>query len=463
MNLLVRSLSGNPSSGSSGSGSPSSPTAPPRSGTRSKRSSRTDHRQHPPLFSTHSSPADLSPTSSRLQRRTASSWSDATRMVYDLEADPQLTWQHPRRTGGFDDYVPPDSAPPSAAVPDFDYFEYYSNYGRGLSAPQSVSPFEEEFHGWHPSRTREEDFVRPEPSVSSHIRSRPINEDHRTLSGGFRRLWRRSSRDTPSFRVTPPGVLSSPSVQVPMNNFPRPIHSLIIENDEEPDEETVLSSSLSQHRSYDHHPSTSSFSPSHHQGIVKNKERRNSSYSSPVTTHRHNHPSLILPRKLSESNPLQRPSIMFHPSSSSASAAFQESPTNFYDDREDVNDVTNDHINDHHTIHHPQHRSGSLYDQRDHPSRYEIDSKNRRSSALGTASSDGGSSGRSVSQRPNYENEQSANWNPFRLSFIETSAYTPQDIPDTSNSPDSEFIPFPSIQSQSPLHSKFQKQLHGEW
>lgn len=392
-------------------------------------------------------------------------------MVYDLEADPTLTWPHPRRTGGFDDYAP-DSAPPSASARDFDYFEYYSNYGRGLSAPQGISP-SEEYRGWiPPGRQDQEQYVLSDPSFSSRFRSaRPANEDHRTLSNGFRRLWRRSSRDTPSFRVTPPGVLpqsSSPSVQVPMNS-PRPIHSLIIENDEEPDEETVLASSLppsslSQHRSYDHHPSTSSssFSPSH-QGIIK---KRNSSFSSPVTTLHHN-PSPIFPRKLSGSNPIHRPSIMFHPStSSSASAAFDDPRTTFYD--ADVNDdLTNDHhMNDHQQhqlIHHPQHRSGSLNDQRDHPSRYEIDShQNRRSSAIATSPDRSG--GRSVSQRPNYTNETTKQqWNPFRISFIETSAYTPQDIPDTSNSPDSEFIPFPSIQSQTSLHSKFQKQLHGEW
>lgn len=141
-----------------------------------------------------------------------------------------------------------------------------------------------------------------------------------------------------------------------------------------------------------------------------------------------------------------------------------ESRRAFYYD--DANDVTNDHQ----TIqrHSSPHRSGSLFDPRGSSARYGMDGQIRRASAAPTSGSDGSSAwsaptavGVAVAvggQRPNNINNSSP-WNPFRISFIETSAYTPQDIPDTSNSPDSEFIPFPTIQP----HSKFQKQLHGEW
>lgn len=498
MNLLVRSLSGNNSgSGTSGSGSPSSPTAPPRSASGTRRS-KPRRSNHPPLFSSHSSPGDLSPTCSSQEhfalRQTASSWNDATRMVYDLEADISPSWTS-RRTGGFE--YPPDTAPPStSAGRDFDYFEYFSNYGRGVTGTPShtvVSPSGEEYR-WPPSRIREQLAL---DTRFSHRFRRPSAEEeegHRSLNDGFRRLWRRSSRDqpplfrdTPSFHVTPPLPSSSvppqAAVQVPMNDslhHQRQRTSLIIEHDEqeEPDEnETILlasslpSSSLSQHRSsYDathHHPS--SFSPSHQGGIKK----RNSSFSSPTATHHHHHhPLPIFPRKLSAASnpPPHRPSVMFHPSSSSA---FEGSRSTLYYDANDC-DITNDPMSEgvssqqhihHHAPHH--HRTGSLYDPRGSNLMYEMDSATQVRRASAAVTSDAGSSARSVGtvvQRTNVTEERPSVWNPFRISFIETSAYTPQDIPDTSNSPDSEFIPsLPSIQSQTSFHSRFQKQLHGEW
>jgi hypothetical protein len=40
----------------------------------------------------------------------------------------------------------------------------------------------------------------------------------------------------------------------------------------------------------------------------------------------------------------------------------------------------------------------------------------------------------------------------FRISFIETNVYIPQDVPASSTSPE-----------HMPPHHRFQKHLHGEW
>lgn len=401
MNLLARSLSP--------SGQQASPVAP--SSSRSKAKS---------VKSRHARPSNLSPSGYTQPHMLFQLEADPVQEVVSTPASPKsYPWSRFQRQKSATARPYYDSFA-SAQSPEgnFDYYEYFCNYGK-LSS--SASPITSPDEPWSRERTHA-----PEPRPRARNPTEPGTSSHplsfRPSNISFRKLFRRPGPPSPSspFAVTDgpvPDPLSPP--------LPGPAHysQYHISSSSPPSPE---------HRG--------PFAPSHAvDPLPASKIKRYFSQPSDSGAH------LVLPVNPYDSIHQHMPSL-HNQQPYLSSYHMPPDPVRHYPDSPAVHRKWDDGMLDRALGPPRPHRSrdpslGPL------PDRYaRVDG--RQQSVIHTADPPERPEQADRSRRPS----TTATGSLYRISFIETNAYVPQDVPTSSSSP--EHMP--------PLH-RLHQPLHGEW